>query len=94
MGTSITPISAGGTTHQRFLHCTNDFLMQVIVESKRRGDLLDVILTNKEERDGDVKVKGRLGCNDHEMVGFRGPFHPQPFCDSVRSEDTGSIYKV
>ncbi|PKU30494.1 rna-directed dna polymerase from mobile element jockey-like [Limosa lapponica baueri] len=37
----------------------------------RRGALLDFMLTNKEGLAGDVKVKGSLGCSDHEMVEFR-----------------------
>lgn len=68
--------------------------MHLILEPKRRGDLLDVILANREGRIRNVKVKGRLGCNDHEMVGFRGPFQPQSFRDSVSAEYTGRIYKV
>ena len=41
------------------------------IEAMRRGALLDLILTNKEGLVGDVKVKGSLGCSDHEMVEFR-----------------------
>ncbi|GAB0203979.1 mitochondrial enolase superfamily member 1 [Grus japonensis] len=33
--------------------------------------MLDLILTNKEGLVGDVKLKGSLGCRDHEMVEFR-----------------------
>ncbi|GAB0205312.1 mitochondrial enolase superfamily member 1 [Grus japonensis] len=33
--------------------------------------MLDLILTNKEGLIGDVKLKGSLGCSDHEMVEFR-----------------------
>ncbi|GAB0188220.1 hypothetical protein GRJ2_001287300 [Grus japonensis] len=33
--------------------------------------MLDLILTNKEGLVGDVKLKGSLGCSDHEMVEFR-----------------------
>jgi len=39
----------------------------------RRGALLDLILTNKEGLIGDVKIKGSLGCSDHEIVEFRIP---------------------
>lgn len=38
---------------------------------KRRGALLDLVLANKEELVGDAKVKGSLGCSDHEVVEFR-----------------------
>ncbi|GAB0179436.1 mitochondrial enolase superfamily member 1 [Grus japonensis] len=33
--------------------------------------MLDLILTNKEDLVGDVKLKGDLGCSDHDMVEFR-----------------------
>ncbi|GAB0181918.1 cAMP-dependent protein kinase inhibitor alpha [Grus japonensis] len=36
----------------------------------RRGTILDLVLTNKEGLVGDVKLKGSLGCSDHEMVEF------------------------
>ena len=53
---------------QVFLQCVEDnFLMQVVEEPMRRGVLLDLVLTNKEG----VKVKGSLGCSDHEIVWFR-----------------------
>ena len=32
---------------------------------------LDLILTNKEELVGHVKIRDSLGCSDHEMVKFR-----------------------
>jgi len=43
----------------------------VVEEPIRRGSLLDLVLTNKEGLLEDVKVGGRLGCSDHEMVEFR-----------------------
>ncbi|GAB0184567.1 hypothetical protein GRJ2_000922000 [Grus japonensis] len=30
--------------------------------------MLDLVLTNKESLVGNVKLKGSLGCSDHEMV--------------------------
>ena len=33
--------------------------------------MLDLVLTNKEELVGNVKLKGSLGCRDHEMVMFK-----------------------
>jgi len=33
--------------------------------------LLDLVLTNKEGLDENVKVGGSLGCSDHEMMAFR-----------------------
>ncbi|GAB0186348.1 mitochondrial enolase superfamily member 1 [Grus japonensis] len=57
---------------RKFLECVHDnFLLQVIEEPTRRGAMLDLILTNKEGLVGDVKLKGSLGCCDHEMVEFR-----------------------
>ncbi|GAB0207343.1 hypothetical protein GRJ2_003199900 [Grus japonensis] len=31
----------------------------------------DLVLTNKEGLAGDVKLRGSLGCSDHEMVAFK-----------------------
>jgi len=42
-----------------------------VEEPTRKGALLDLVLTNKEGLVEDVKVGGRLGCSDHEMVEFR-----------------------
>jgi len=49
----------------------DNFLMQVAEDPTRKGALLDLVLTNKEELVEDVKVGGRLSCSDHEMVEFR-----------------------
>ncbi|GAB0203984.1 mitochondrial enolase superfamily member 1 [Grus japonensis] len=57
---------------RKFLECVDDnFLLQVIEEPTRRGAMLDLVLTNKEGLVGDIKLKGSLGCRDHEMVEFR-----------------------
>ncbi|GAB0177853.1 hypothetical protein GRJ2_000250600 [Grus japonensis] len=57
---------------RKFLECVDDnFLFQVIEESMRKGAMLDLVLTNKKGLVGDVKLKGSLGCSDHEMVEFR-----------------------
>lgn len=37
----------------------------------RKGALLDLVLTNEEEFVSNVKLKGSLGCSDHEMMEFR-----------------------
>ncbi|GAB0209103.1 mitochondrial enolase superfamily member 1 [Grus japonensis] len=64
--------TAGHKQSRRFLECIDDsFLTQVIEELVRGGALLDLILINNEGLVGDVKVKGSLGCSDHEMVEFR-----------------------
>ncbi|GAB0177908.1 hypothetical protein GRJ2_000256100 [Grus japonensis] len=57
---------------RKFPECVDDnFLLQVTEEPTRRGALLDLVLTNKEALVGDVRLKGSLGCRDHEMVEFR-----------------------
>ncbi|GAB0177047.1 mitochondrial enolase superfamily member 1 [Grus japonensis] len=64
--------AAGHRQSRKFLECVNDnFLLQVTEEPTRRGAMLDLILTNKEGTVGDMKLKGSLGCSDHEMVEFR-----------------------
>jgi len=58
--------------NRRLLQGTDDnFLTQVVEEQKRRGVLLDLVLTNREGLVENVKVGGSLGCSDHEMVEFR-----------------------
>ncbi|GAB0187556.1 hypothetical protein GRJ2_001220900 [Grus japonensis] len=57
---------------RRFLECIDDnFLLQVIEEQTRRDAMLDLVLTNKEELVGDVKLKGSLGSSDHEAMEFK-----------------------
>jgi len=58
------------TTHMMITGIDN-FLMQVVEETTRKGALLDLVLTNKEGLAENVKVGDRLGCSDHEMVNFR-----------------------
>ncbi|GAB0189924.1 protein inscuteable [Grus japonensis] len=45
-------------------------LCRIIAKSDRRA-ILDLVLTNKEGLVGNVKLKGSLGCSNHEMVEFR-----------------------
>jgi len=64
-------MSVGGATQQgmSFLECIDDnFLLIVTEESTRRGVMLDLVLTKKKGLVGNVKLKGRLGCSDHERV--------------------------
>ena len=42
----------------------------MIKKPTRKGAVLDVLLTSKEELIMDVKVRDRLVCSDHKMVGF------------------------
>ena len=46
----------------------DNFLMQVVKETMRRGVLLDLVRTNREGAAGNVKAGGSLGCSDHEIV--------------------------
>lgn len=42
------------------------------MEKLTKGDaLLDLTLANEEKLVGNVKVRGSLGCSDHEMVASR-----------------------
>ncbi|GAB0193880.1 mitochondrial enolase superfamily member 1 [Grus japonensis] len=57
---------------RKFMECVDDnFFLHVTEEPTRRGAMLGLILTNKEGLVGDVKLKGSLGCSDHEMVEFK-----------------------
>ncbi|GAB0178039.1 nucleoside diphosphate kinase 6 [Grus japonensis] len=40
-------------------------------EKTRRGAILDLVLTNNEKLVENVKLKGSLGCSDHEMMEFK-----------------------
>ena len=46
----------------------DNFLIQLVSEPTREGALLDLLLVNREELVGEVKVGGCLGCSDHEMI--------------------------
>ncbi|GAB0190272.1 hypothetical protein GRJ2_001492500 [Grus japonensis] len=62
--------TAGHKQSRRFLECIGDNF-QVTEEPMRRGAMLELVLTNKEGLVGNVKLKGSLGCSDHEMVEFK-----------------------
>lgn len=54
---------------RKFLQITDEnFLMQVVEETMKKGVLLDLVLQNQEELGEDVKVGGSLGCSDREMM--------------------------
>ena len=56
---------------QRFLECVGDnILTQVVKEPTRGSKILDLLFVNREGLVGDVKVGGRLGHSDHEMLDF------------------------
>ncbi|PKU38649.1 glycerol kinase [Limosa lapponica baueri] len=65
---------AGHKKSSKFLECANDnFLLQMVEEPTRSRPMLDLVLTNKEGLVGNIKLKGTLGCSDHEMVEFKIP---------------------
>lgn len=56
---------------KRLLEFVDDnFLLQVLEGSMRRGAMLDVILTNEEGLLRNVKLRGSLGCCDCGRVEF------------------------
>jgi len=56
----------------RLRDCTDDvFLLQVTEKPTRKGAMLDLVLTTNEWLVGNVKLKGSLGCSDHEMLEFK-----------------------
>ncbi|PKU45481.1 glycerol kinase [Limosa lapponica baueri] len=64
--------TAGHKQSRRFLECINEhFFLQVVEEPTRRGAMLDLVLTKKQGLEWNVKLKGSLGCSDHEMVEFK-----------------------
>ncbi|KAF4799511.1 hypothetical protein TURU_054333 [Turdus rufiventris] len=61
--------SAGHKHTRRFLECVDDsFLLQVMEEPMRRGVLLNLVLSYKEDLMRNVNLKGGVGCSDHEVV--------------------------
>ncbi|PKU43807.1 hypothetical protein llap_5873 [Limosa lapponica baueri] len=56
---------------RRFLECVEDnFFTQLVSEPTRESALLDLLLVNREELVGEVKVGGHLGHSDHETIEF------------------------
>ncbi|KAJ7416886.1 dtw domain-containing protein 2 [Pitangus sulphuratus] len=63
--------TAGHKQSQRFLKRVNDnFLIQVIGEPPRRGAMLDLVFTHREQLLGNVMLQGSLGCSGYETVDF------------------------
>lgn len=69
---ALTTVFFGRTTQygsKRLLECVHDnFWIQMIRETTRKGPLLDLILVNKAKVVMVVKGEGRLGCTDHELM--------------------------
>jgi len=57
---------------RRFLDCVDDNLLLQETELRtRRGATLNLVLTNKEELVGNVKLKDSTSFSDHTMVQFK-----------------------
>ncbi|PKU45016.1 hypothetical protein llap_4670 [Limosa lapponica baueri] len=63
--------TAGHKQSRRLLESVNDNFFLQVIEKPMRSAMLDLVLTNKKELVGNVKLKGSLGCSDHEMVEFK-----------------------
>jgi len=46
----------------------DNFLMQLVRNPLRGGELLDMLFTNKEKLVGNVEVRSCLGQSDHKVV--------------------------
>lgn len=51
--------------------CPDGNFLPQVPEPVRRSHLQNLIVTKEEGFTGDMKMKGSLGCRDHEMVEFR-----------------------
>ncbi|PKU44428.1 dtw domain-containing protein 2 [Limosa lapponica baueri] len=64
--------TTGHEKSRKFLECVDDnYLLQMVEEPTRKGALMDFSLTNKEGMVGNIKLKGSLGCSDHETIEFK-----------------------
>ena len=56
---------------EEFINVVNDnFLKQLVNQPTRDNNILDLILTNKENLVCDLEIGGRLGNSDHEEIRF------------------------
>lgn len=58
----------GQKQSRRFLKCTDDHVLCKCYRNQPEGAVLDPVLTSKEGLVGNLKLKGNLGCSDHEMM--------------------------
>ena len=64
--------STAGHKQSKFLvYIDGKFLIQVTEEMTSRDSLLNLMLTNEEKLFRGVKVRGSVGCSDHEIVELR-----------------------
>ncbi|PKU41722.1 rna-directed dna polymerase from mobile element jockey- hypothetical protein [Limosa lapponica baueri] len=89
--------TAGHKKSRKFLECVDDnFLLQMTEKPKRKGTVLDLVLTNKEGLVRNAKLKGCLGCSDHETVEFKIHRAARRVCSKLtnldfRREDFGLL---
>ncbi|KAJ7395822.1 hypothetical protein BTVI_151167 [Pitangus sulphuratus] len=69
-GASATPTSVEKTTQEGTDNLGSSWNVLITEVPTRSGAMLDLVLTNKEGLVGNMKLKGSLGCSDHEMVEF------------------------
>ncbi|PKU38980.1 inositol -trisphosphate receptor-interacting 1 [Limosa lapponica baueri] len=64
--------TTGHKKSRKFLESVDhNFILQMVEPPMRRGAMLDLVLTSKEGLVENVKLEGRLGHSDHEMVEFK-----------------------
>ncbi|KAM6382481.1 uncharacterized protein FN964_001067 [Alca torda] len=80
--------TVGHKKSSKSLECVDDnFLLQMVEEPTRRGTMLDLVLTNKEGLVASVKLKGSLGCSDHEMVELKILWAARRACSKLTTLD-------
>lgn len=63
--------NTGDNVSEEFLELINDnFLRQLINEPTRENNILDLIITNRDDLVYNLEVGGRLGNSDHEEIRF------------------------
>ncbi|PKU33357.1 hypothetical protein llap_16338 [Limosa lapponica baueri] len=72
-----------GRFHENFGDC----LLTNANKGKETGAMLDLVLTNKEGLVGNVKLKGSLGCSDHETVEFKILRAARRVCNKLITQD-------
>ena len=64
-------LMVGNREAEEFLQVIQDnFLKQLVLEPTRVNNILDLILTNREEAISQVEIGGKLGNSDHSEIRF------------------------
>lgn len=56
-----------------FKYVGDNFYIQMIEKSMRRGSVLDLVLTSRKKLVENVMLQGSCGCSDHEVLEFEIP---------------------